>query len=519
MLLDDILRKLDALPPEALTKLEEARKTDAKVWVPTAGPQLNAFNSPADELFYGGSAGGGKTDLIVGLSLTSHSRSLVLRRTNKEASKVVERYVEILGHRDGWNGQQQTWHLPDGRIVDIGGVQHEDDKQKYKGTPHDLIAWDEVSDFSETQFRFINTWNRTASPSQRCRIVCAGNPPTNSAGLWVIKYWGPWLDPTHPRPAKPGELRWFTTIAGRDAEVDGPGPHLVDGEYVRAKSRTFVPARLEDNPDLARTNYAATLAALPPELRAAYKDGRFDASLKDAAWQVIPTSWIIAAQDRWTPDGWKPFTMTAMGFDPAGGGKDAAELSWRHDAWFAEIVTAQGKETADGSAAAATIIKHRRDNAAVIVDVGGGYGGAVTLRLKDNSIPHIGFNGAGQGVGRTRDRQLGFANARAAAVWRFREALDPDQPGGSPIALPPDPELRSDLAAYTYEVGARGILIEPKEEMRKRIGRSPGKGDSTIMCWSSGQDAVKRGLGGLSAGHSRPAFANTAYANMKKRRH
>jgi hypothetical protein len=58
------------------------------------------------------------------------------------------------------------------------------------------------------------------------------------------------------------------------------------------------------------------------------------------------------------------------------------------------MITEKGEETADGSMAAAMIVSHRRDNAPVVVDVGGGYGGAVTLRLKDNGIPHIGFNGA-----------------------------------------------------------------------------------------------------------------------------
>ena len=57
-----------------------------------------------------------------------------------------------------------------------------------------------------------------------------------------------------------------------------------------------------------------------------------------------------------------------------------------------------------------------------------------------------------------------FANKRAEAWWRFREALDPDQEGGSVIALPPDPQLRADLAAPVYEVGPRGILIESKDD-------------------------------------------------------
>jgi len=83
--------------------------------------------------------------------------------------------------------------------------------------------------------------------------------------------------------------------------------------------------------------------------------------------------------------------MTAMGFDPAGGGDDAAELAFRHGGWYGEVITAQGSETVDGAAAAATIFRYRKDNAPVVVDVGGGYGGAVTLRLKDNGVAHTGF--------------------------------------------------------------------------------------------------------------------------------
>ena len=188
--------------------------------------------------------------------------------------------------------------------------------------------------------------------------------------------------------------------------------------------------------------------------------------------------------------------MTAMAFDPAGGGADAAELCWRHGGWYAEMVTEKGDITADGSRAAATIVSHRRGAAPVVVDVGGGYGGAVTLRLKDNSIAHVGFNGAGKSEMTTIDGQLAFANKRAEVWWRFREALDPDQEGGSEIALPSDPELRADLTAPTYEVAARGLLIESKEDLRKRLGRSTGKGDVAVMCWSEGAKAVKRALRG-----------------------
>jgi hypothetical protein len=114
-----------------------------------------------------------------------------------------------------------------------------------------------------------------------------------------LKYWGPWLETTHPNPAKPGELRWFTTVAGQDREVDGPGPHIIDGEAVYARSRTFIRATLSDNPDLARTNYASVLSSLPEELRRAYRDGDFSVGIRDADFQVIPTDGFL----RRKPDG------------------------------------------------------------------------------------------------------------------------------------------------------------------------------------------------------------------------
>ncbi len=352
--------------------------------------------------------------------------------------------------------------------------------------------FDEGTDFLEIQYRFIIGWNRSTDPKQRCRVLVTSNPPTTSEGLWVIKYWAPWLDPTHPNPAKPGELRWFTTINGEDQEVDGPGPHIIPGEKepVFARSRTYLPASLSDNPDLSRTNYASVLAGLPEELRRAYRDGDFSVGLRDADFQVIPTAWVVAAQARWKPDGGKGLAMTAMALDPAGGGRDSAEIARRHGGWYAELISAKGADTADGSASAATVVRYRLDNAPVIIDVGGGYGGAVILRLKDNDIKPVPFNGANESLFRTNDGQLSFANKRAEAWWKFREELDPDQPDGSAIALPPDPELRADLCAPTWKLTARGMLLESKDEIRKRLGRSPGKGDAVVMAWSEGQRAA-----------------------------
>jgi hypothetical protein len=291
-------------------------------------------------------------------------------------------------------------------------------------------------------------------------------------------------------------LRWFVTDAeGEDVEVDGKGPHVVRGFAmpVMARSRTFIPAKLEYNPDLARTNYHAVLAGLPPELRAAYLEGRFDAVQKDQQFQVIPTQWIVEAQKRWIATGWKEYAMTAMAIDPAGGGGDAQVIAVRHGTWFGPLITETGADTADGAKTLGTIIKHRRDNAPLVIDVGGGYGGATLLRMRENGLPYLTFNGSSTSTARSRDGQLRMINARAQAWWQLREELDPEQMGGSSLALPPDAELKSDLAAPTYEVTARGIKIEAKDELRVRLGRSPGKGAAVAMCLSFG-NAARRSM-------------------------
>jgi hypothetical protein len=342
MLLDELVVRLTQLPEKSRTEaIDLAVKSTATMgWVPNPGPQTEAFVCQADELFYGGEAGGGKTDLGIGLALTEHTRSLLLRRINKDAVKIKPRIEEILGHDSGYNGQLQRWRLGE-RQIDIAGCEQESDKQRFKGDPHDLIVFDEGTDFLESQYRFIIGWNRSTDPKQRCRVIVASNPPTTAEGLWVVKYWGPWLDTTHPNPAKPGELRWFTTVAGEDREVDGPGPHIIDGEPVYARSRTFIRATLSDNPDLARTGYASVLASLPEELRRAYRDGDFSVGIRDADFQVIPSAWVLAAEARWKPDGAHGLSMTAMALDPAGGGRDSAVLARRHGGWYAEISSPQ----------------------------------------------------------------------------------------------------------------------------------------------------------------------------------
>lgn len=499
--LDEYISRLGALtPPQRRRAVVQAvEATKAMRWIPNPGPQTDAYFSEADELLFGGEAGGGKSDLGIGLSLTCHKRSLVLRRTNKEAEKLFDRYADIIGNEDGKNAQK-GWRI-DGRVIDIGGCQLERDKQKRKGIPHDLKFFDELVDFTESQYLFITTWTRSSDPAQRSRVVATTNPPTNPEGMWVVRRWAAWLDPTHPNPAKDGELRWYTSIGGVDTEVDGPGPHKIEGRMVYAKSRTFIRSRLGDNPDLVQTpEYQATLDALPKELRDAYARGKFDAQLKDQPLQAIPTAWIRAAMERWSERPPQGVPQCALGVDCSGGGTDPLTIAPRYDYWFDRLIVVPGDEIPKDRVAAYSagiVLSHRRDKSIVVVDMGGGYGQGVFEWLTDNEVPCVAHKGAESTPERTREGQIRFYNKRTLVYWRFREALDPSQAGGSVIALPPDPLLLADLAAPTFGLarveGQQAIKLEDKEDVVKRLARSTDHGDAVVQAWSGGPTYLTAG--------------------------
>ncbi|WP_420717345.1 hypothetical protein [Leptolyngbya sp. NK1-12] len=90
-------------------------------------------------------------------------------------------------------------------------------------------CFDEITQFVESQYRYIKIWNRTADPNQKCRTVCTFNPPTSQEQRWVLDYLAPWLDPKHPKPAHSGELRYY--VLGE--EVDSADPAEVVNGKVR----------------------------------------------------------------------------------------------------------------------------------------------------------------------------------------------------------------------------------------------------------------------------------------------
>jgi hypothetical protein len=502
-------------------------RTDTVHWQPYAnGPQEKALKSEAFVVGYGGAAGGGKTDLVLGAAATGHRKTHIFRREYDQLDDMIERSMEILDGvatfnkstriwKGGWRGQDGKLRR---RTIKFAAIQRIDDlMRKWRGRTRDLLAIDEATEWPELMIRSLMGWVRSPDPNQRCRVILTFNPPTSAEGMWVVEFFGPWLDDKHPNPAKAGEIRWFARIGDKDVEVPDSTPVVTDevgpdGEkiIVYPQSRTFFPALLKDNPILAKTSYDQTLSSLPEPLRSQLRNGDFKAGIQDDAWQVIPTRWVELAQERWRKSGGRPrdakgelVPLSCLGVDPSRGGAAKTAIAPRYDDWFGTVVTHQGASTDEGEKVAGLVMEEWAVGAAINIDVTGIGSSAYDSLRKMARLMEADTNGAismtvrpinsAEGS-KLRDKsgKYRLVNVRAAQWWMFREALDPQN--NPTICLPPDSMLKADLCAPRWKITAEGIMIEPKysapgqvKGVADRLGRSPDVGEAVLLAyWMSG---------------------------------
>lgn len=446
------------------------------VWFPHPDnhPQIEAYFSPAFETLYGGAAGGGKSDLILGLARTMHQRSLLLRREFPELERsLISRSLEFFGDKKYYNGGKHAWNI-DGRRIEFGHMENigtpqvPGDEGSYASAPYDLIAFDQLEQFPQYAYEFMLSRARSADTKQRVRVVSSANPVGENI-IWIMNRWRAWLiDGT----AKAGEILYYKRDEqGNDIQTEASDPDAV--------SRTFIPAGLKDNPYLG-DDYRKTLNSLPEPLRSALLNGDWQASLTDDAYQVIPRAWIRAAMARWTespPDSEKDKPLI-VGGDIARGGDDKTVNAPRRGVWFDRLQKHSGRSTPDGQSVVALWSVLLAGGGTVNADVIGIGASAYDIaRERGLQVRPINFSEGSHAV--DKSGTLSFINKRAECYWRAREALDPTN--GKDIALPPDSELEADLCTPRWIPQSNGIKIESKEDIKKRLGRSPDCADAVVL--------------------------------------
>lgn len=161
-----------------------------------------------------------------------------------------------------------------------------------------------------------------------------------------------------------------------------------------------------------------------------------------------------------------------LGVDVARFGGDASVIFRRQGLVAFPPIVIRGINNMDLSDRVAIQVEEHRP-AAVFIDQGNGTGVIDRLRQLGIQVVEVPFGS------RALDPDH-FVNRRAEMWWKMGEWLK----GGG--AIPPDPVLQSDLSAPTYGYNAQGRrLLESKDKIKERIGRSPDLADALALTFAA----------------------------------
>lgn len=248
---------------------------------PQAGPQESFLGTSADIAIYGGAAGAGKTWAVL-LEPLRHVVSnpgfgaVFFRRTMVQVKNMGGLWDASLKLYPlaGGNPTESIseWNWPKGGSVKFAHLEHEKNKLDWQGSEIPLIVFDELTHFTQTQFFYMLSRNRSMS-GVRPYVRATCNPDADS---WVANLLAWWINPDtgFPIPERSGKIRWFVRLndvmCWADSKLElyekygNPDLPLDHEEQIQPKSLTFVPGKLTDNRELMKNDpgYLGNLKAM-----------------------------------------------------------------------------------------------------------------------------------------------------------------------------------------------------------------------------------------------------------------
>ena len=259
----ETLNKLDkkttnkVVTEDILDKVPKALKEevgDNVVFKANDGPQTDFLAAPERDVLYGGAAGGGKSYamLIDPLRFAHRAahRALILRRSMPELRELIDKSRELYPKAFPgckYKEVEKLWNFPSGAKVEFGFLERDADVYRYQGQAYSWIGFDEITHLpTEFGWNYLASRLRTTDPEISTYMRCTANPGGVGA-TWVKKRY---VDPYPPNESFTGEDNL---------------------------TRKFIPARLDDNPYLAKDGrYEEMLMALPPTQRKQLLEGNWD---------------------------------------------------------------------------------------------------------------------------------------------------------------------------------------------------------------------------------------------------
>lgn len=258
VLSDDEFALLTPLEQDAYLTLLQA---EADQWSLTKKQaEAEALSHQVDELLFGGSAGGGKSDLLLwhcdrlSQDIPGH-RTLMLRRVFPELRRsLIARSLEkIRPEHARYKVGDKEWHYRNGSVIEFGYLETDEDARQYLSAEYDCIAFDELTEFTERQYMLVRSRLRTTRAKKRLGARPHSVAATNPGQLGHA-----WVKARFVTPTDYGARIHHVDLGGGDE-----------------RSIAFVPARVDDNPFID-PDYVRNLKMLPDIERRQYLEGDWD---------------------------------------------------------------------------------------------------------------------------------------------------------------------------------------------------------------------------------------------------